>query len=143
MDYDAALAELRRVMKPGGVFLHMFPPRTTPIEPHVFVPLATVVRSKAWLYMWALLGIRNQFQRGLSAAEVAESNRRYLLSSTNYLTRRQIVALFRRYFGQVRFAEAEYLRRSPRAAIRKIGKVPGAPAMYRWLRGYVIHGAAM
>ena len=73
MDYTSSLKELRRVLRPGGAFLHMFPSRSTPIEPHVFVPGATVLRSRLWLLLWAALGVRNSFQRGLSAARPVRS----------------------------------------------------------------------
>lgn len=86
MDYDSTLREIHRVLKPGGISLHVFPSRYTPIEPHVFVPLATLVRNKAWLFLWALLGVRNPFQKGKGAREVALRNYRYLKAHTNYLT---------------------------------------------------------
>src|SRR5262245_9929173 len=44
-DLAASAAEIFRVLKPGGVSLHFFPPKATPIEPHVFVPFATVIKG--------------------------------------------------------------------------------------------------
>ena len=38
IDYPGTFAEILRILKPGGVSLHVFPPRHVPIEPHVFVP---------------------------------------------------------------------------------------------------------
>ena len=67
MDYDSALAEIRRVLKPGGTSVHVFPSRWKPIETHAYVPFASRIQSYWWLYLWALLGIRNEFQRGESA----------------------------------------------------------------------------
>lgn len=91
VDYESTFREIRRVMKPEGVSLHVFPGRYMPIEPHVFVPLATILRSKAWLYLWAILGIRNQFQIGKSAKEVAALNYKYLNAHTNYPTNEAII----------------------------------------------------
>ena len=44
-DYPEAIYELNRVMKPGAVSLHLFPARWMPIEPHVHVPFASVIRA--------------------------------------------------------------------------------------------------
>lgn len=75
--YSAALAEIRRVLRPGAVGLHIFSPRYEPIEPHTFVPLANIVQTKWWLRLWAALGVRNRFQRGMISSEVAELNYRF------------------------------------------------------------------
>jgi SAM-dependent methyltransferase len=37
-DFRSALSEIHRVLKPGGISLHVFPPKFRPIEAHVFVP---------------------------------------------------------------------------------------------------------
>jgi SAM-dependent methyltransferase len=140
MDYDSSLAELARVLKPGGAFLHMFPSRWIPIEPHVFVPFATVIRNRAWLALWALLGVRNQFQRRMPALERARTNHAYLLNHTNYLTRRSIEHYFSRHFGDVKFVERSFLRHSPRA--RAFASVPFADAIYSTFRGRVLFGLA-
>ena len=60
MDYDSAISEIRRVLKPDGVTIHGFPSCYRIFEPHVFVPAATLVRWKAWLAFWAYAGIRNR-----------------------------------------------------------------------------------
>lgn len=138
MDYDGSLAELRRVLKPGGAFLHMFPSRWIPIEPHVYVPGATIVRNRPWLLLWALLGVRNEFQREMSAWERARVNHAYLRAHTNYLTRGRILSHFRRHFREVRFVEDAFLRRSARG--RKFASVPLLPRLYSALRGRVVFG---
>lgn len=51
LDYPSTVAEMRRVLKPGGCCLHIIPSRHVPIEPHVFVPLATILRSEFWLQL--------------------------------------------------------------------------------------------
>lgn len=91
MDYAATFWEMRRVLKPGGIGLHTFPSRHVPIEPHVFVPLASVIRNRPWLRLWALLGIRNAHQAGKPALDVAELNYSYLRNHTHYLPAREIL----------------------------------------------------
>jgi SAM-dependent methyltransferase len=96
-----AFAEITRVLRPGGLSLHMFPGRWRIREGHTFVPLASVFRSRWWLWLWAALGVRNEFQRGLTASKVADLNREFLTTKTCYLTRRQL----RRSAPGVIFAE--------------------------------------
>jgi SAM-dependent methyltransferase len=138
-NYPETVAELRRVMKPGSVFLHCFPSRYIPIEPHVFVPGATVIRAHWWLMLWALLGIRNEFQHGLGAAEVAARNARYLNTGTNYLRPSDIKRHFRAQFSDVTFVEGYFLRHSRRARFLHafgVGPIYGL-FRYRFIYGRV------
>lgn len=91
MDYPAAFNEIRRVLKPGGTSLHVFPSRLVLIEPHIFVPLASVIQNRPWLHLWAWLGVRNGYQAGRAAREVARINYEYLHAHTSYLTRAEIL----------------------------------------------------
>jgi SAM-dependent methyltransferase len=128
MDYDTALAEIRRVLKPGGVTVHVFPSRWKLIETHVYVPLASAIQSRWWLYLWALAGIRNEFQQDLSAEETADVNRRFLEQETNYLTRRQIRAQVLRHFRECVFAEEAAFRPERYEFFRRY---PGLLSTYR------------
>ena len=138
MDYDRSLAELRRVLKPGGAFLHMFPARMIPIEPHVFVPGATVIRGRAWLMLWALLGVRNRFQRDLSPLARMRANHAYLRAHTNYLRRSDIVRYFARYFAEVHFVEDVCLRHHRPA----LARIPFAALAYNAFKARVVFGRA-
>jgi SAM-dependent methyltransferase len=142
MDYPGTLAELQRVMKPGGVFIHMFPSRYRVIEPHVFVPFGTIIRAPSWLRLWASLGIRNSFQKGQPAAEVARFNRNYLTTRTHYLSRRDLRRQFERYFTDVRFVEKTYLKYAGRARpLYTLSSVVWfLPALYSALHGRVVFG---
>lgn len=139
-DYDSTLAEHRRVLKRGGVGLHSIPSRYSPIEGHVYVPLATVIQSRWWLRLWAQLGIRTPTQRGLAAAHVARRNHEYLRNSTNYLTKGQLRAAFGRHFPDVRFVEHLFLKRSRRARVLYdlTTVLPFIPATYSALRARVV-----
>jgi len=64
MNYEDFIAENRRVQSKGGLSMHIFPGPYMPVELHVMVPLACMHRSYPWLLLWAMLGVRNHFQKG-------------------------------------------------------------------------------
>ncbi len=111
---EAACAEIARVLRPGGLSIHVFPSKWRLIEPHVYVPLASSFRPRWWLAVWAKLGVRNEFQKDLSAAEVCEKNVAFLRDKTNYLSRSAIHAAFQTSFAETRFIEAGLMRSSRR-----------------------------
>ena len=113
MDYEAAFREISRVLRPGGSSLNVFPARWRPIEPHMFVPFAGRVQYRPWFLLWAKMGIRNQFQQGKSAEDVANLNFEYSRNGINYPTKREIVAVASPLFRSVEFVEASYIRHAP------------------------------
>lgn len=139
MDYTATFREIHRVLKPGGIGLHVFPSRLVLIEPHVFVPLASIIRNRAWLRLWALLGIRNAYQAGKSLREVAAINHAYLHAHTNYLTKAQIAG-HAKIFSEAAFREdvlflpgAEERRR--RSLKKRLFVLLGGDRLRTWLYG--------
>lgn len=133
-NYTQTLAEIKRITKPGGCNLHWFPSRSVPIEPHIFVPLASVIRTRSWLRLWALLGIRNSFQKGMQWREVADANFRYLRSSTTYHSKEKIKGLIAAQFGNISFVESVAIRQFPRVRRSKLlfaaSKLPLIPFLY-------------
>lgn len=112
-DHARTLAEIRRVLRPGGESLHYFPSKYRPIESHTSVPLGTVVQFQAYLYLCALIGFKNADDKGLPAHQVARNNYRFLKDHTNYLTRRQILRLVETYFTNVEFVEEHACKYNP------------------------------
>jgi SAM-dependent methyltransferase len=98
LDHAAVFKETARVLKPNGIALHAYPDRRSPIEPHMYVPLATRIQSWWWFYVWALLGIRNEFQGTLSATQTADMNTKYSRVGISYPPYNQIFATCRKYF---------------------------------------------
>jgi len=138
LNYPQAIEELRRVMRVGGVFLHAFPSRYRVIEGHIYVPMSSIFRPRWWLWLWALLGVRNEFQHGLSAKEVVEKNVQFLKHGTNYPPTREVKSEFQRCFSQVEFVERVFLPYSNRP--RALAKVPLGPALYGLLASRFLYG---
>jgi ubiquinone/menaquinone biosynthesis C-methylase UbiE len=134
-DYPTTLSEMRRVLKPGGSCLHLFPSRGMPIEPHVFVPLATFIKSRPWLSLWARLGVRKANQKGMSWRDVVDQNLAYLSTSTNFLPSNEIERHFRSHFDAFSYREKEFLQNSPHARGRilyRVGRI--FPPIFRAYR---------
>lgn len=100
MNYDKPISEIARVLKPGAWTLHIFPARWRPVEPHIFTPFGGRFQHPALISLWARLGIRNSFQRRLSAAETAARNVEYSRCGINYPTKREISQAFGRHFRE-------------------------------------------
>lgn len=128
-NHEEAFREIRRVLKPKGISIHIFPSRHTPVEPHVFVPLATMIRSMSWLRLWAYLGVRNEYQKNLSAETVAGLNREYLRAHTNYLTKGDLMQQASKSFSTMLFVEKEYLAAGERYGPR-IAQLPFVPLLF-------------
>lgn len=126
-DYSTVLAELARVTKKSGVGYHEFPSRYRLIEGHIYVPLASIIRYPLWLRFWAQLGIRNEYQQGLTAKETAKLNREYLTTRTNYLSKSAISRHAGAWFGECAYVEPVYVRHT--RVGRKIASVPFAPLL--------------
>lgn len=139
-NFPETLSEHRRILKPGGVGLHLFPSRYRPIEPHVQVPGATIAQSYWWLWLWAHLGVRPGCQRGLSAVERARRNRQYLSNHTNYLTKAELRKQFESCFRGVAFREDLFLKYSRRARfLHDLSRyLPFLPSVYSTLLSRVV-----
>jgi ubiquinone/menaquinone biosynthesis C-methylase UbiE len=133
-NYPEALAEIKRVLKPGGCGLHVIPSRYRFIEGHVFIPLATVIRSYPYLAFWAFLGVRNEYQQGLGWREVAKLNYDYLRNCTTYYKKPKIRRLILNEFGNVAFVESLFLKHNVgriNQYLYPLSKVvPGIPALF-------------
>jgi ubiquinone/menaquinone biosynthesis C-methylase UbiE len=113
-DYDETLAEIHRVLKCRGIGLNFFPSRYTPLEPHVHIPLGTIIQKRWWLAIWAALGIRTRSQRRMAVREVVDANHEYLTVHTNYLSEPAIKKFVSEYFEEYSFCEGSFLKVSNR-----------------------------
>jgi SAM-dependent methyltransferase len=111
-DHSSVLAEICRILKSGGFSLHIFPSKYKPIEPHVFVPFGGIFQAYTWLLLWALVGVKNSFQKSLGFREVTDSNHKYLKNQTCYLSKRRIRSLVLTHFRNITFAERYLIKHS-------------------------------
>ncbi len=106
--------ELKRVLRKGGVGLHLFPSKYyLPVEPHLNVPLASWFWPNVpmyWWSFWALLGVRNRFQSGQSWRDVSQRNSEYSRRGLNYLSMAAYREIVTDIFGNFENLEDFYLR---------------------------------
>ena len=127
-DQVRVFQELHRITKPGGHGLHVIPARYMPIEGHIKVPFGGVIQHRWWYKLWASLGIRNEFQAGLSADETADHNAYFITDATRYVTTSCYRVMWKAIGFEYRFAEQEFFDTHPRQSMRMIGRL-GWPAM--------------
>lgn len=144
IDQPTAIAEIARVLKPGGATLHVFPSRWRPVEPHIFVPFGGAIQTRRWFSFWARAGVRNGFQRNMSVEEIVERNLIYSERGLCYPDRDTIEGYWRNDFGSVAFAEPSFLEWTrryssvSRLAFPLVEAVPGFLQLYRFFHTRVV-----
>lgn len=80
--------EIKRVLKPNGISMHLYPGKWYLLsEPHIYVPFVNFFWPKQprwWLALWALLGVRNEYQKGMDWRSVVRQNERYCATGLCY-----------------------------------------------------------
>jgi len=108
INLDLVMKEIARVLKPTGISFHLYPKKSVFIEPHIYVPLGSRFQSWWYLYVWALLGVRNEFQETLSAKDTADINFRYTRTGLRYYSKQELVDIVGTYFSIVRFVGKQF-----------------------------------
>lgn len=120
--------EIARVLKPNGLGLHILPSKWyLPVEPHIFVPFVSWLWPNVprwFLSSWALLGIRNKYQRGMGWRQVAEVNFDFCRDGIHYWSHRQFRELFTEIFGDFRLFNEARLRLGQGRAAKILKRMP-------------------
>lgn len=138
---EESLKEIYRVLKPNGVTMHSLPSRYRLREPHMFIPLGGVIQADLWVKLWAFLGVRNEFQKGLSWKEVYKRNIGYYKDALNYYKYKDLKAIVISVFGNVKACKKEYIKYMPGGAA-KLGrklKIPGYGNLIFFFREWEIY----
>ena len=138
---ELAYGEVHRVLKPGGLFLNMFPSKWRPLEAHINVPFGGVVKWRPYLELCARLGIRGVGQEQFAADALVERNLTFLRHGTNYLSGKEIAALLSRIFGKFEYVEDAFIRLGPgrsRHLAIPLKFVPGLRQLFRFAHTRVI-----
>jgi SAM-dependent methyltransferase len=135
-DLDAVLREIRRVLKPGGTLLSIFPSRDVFREGHIGIPFSHWFPkgSRArLLYTWALrsAGLGTWKEQAATRRQWAVDKLRWIDTYTHYRSRDEIFRAFQRYFSS-ELREPDYIRYRLRdsrglAPLARLLEIPGVP----------------
>lgn len=113
---EELFTEIYRILKVGGYSMHIFPGKWyLPVEPHIHVPLVNFFWPHCprwWFGLWALLGVRNEFQDGKPLKEIIEDNSHYCKHGLSYWTNRRYKKLSLKIFGNYSAPMDFYIRNS-------------------------------
>ncbi|MEM7278061.1 MAG: methyltransferase domain-containing protein [Pseudomonadota bacterium] len=137
---DETMAETHRVLAKGGVAIHIFPSRYTPLEPHIGVPLATMIRNPVWLSFWNKLGLGRKAGKDDGSRSMTEQQLQYLNNNTHYRSHSEFDRIARRTFAEVGNLESNFLsyRFSASSAASAVLSSPPIAFAYRTLRDRII-----
>jgi SAM-dependent methyltransferase len=138
-----ALEQIARVLRPDGISIHVFPSRWRPIEPHILVPLGGRFQSFMLMRLWARLGLRNNWQHGRPATEVALENVQFCKTGLSYPTATEWRMRAERLFASVDWAERDFIAASTgvsrvSAALAPVAAVPAVEHLYRGMHTRVL-----
>lgn len=135
------LSEIARVLRPGAASIHIAPAKLRPIEGHVKVPLASIVRSRAWMAFWLAIGVGSKPPK-TNAWQVASKHIEYLNGSTNYLMPGRLREAFLEHFSSADFVEEMNFTHSPSPRLRSLAPLlvctPLSGLAYRYFHTYVL-----
>jgi SAM-dependent methyltransferase len=125
---DELFREIHRVLKPGGVAIHLYPSKWyLPTEPHIYVPLVNMFWPncpKWWLSFWAWAGIRNEFQQQMPWREVSAINANYCRDGLSYWTHEAYRKLSLAVFGHYSDETAFFVQRGYGGAAKGLRSLP-------------------
>jgi SAM-dependent methyltransferase len=127
------MKELHRIMRPGGHALHIFPARYCIIEPHIYVPFGGVIGHRWWYKFWALLGIRNEYQKELTADETADRNAFYFIDGLNYAPNSCYQVIWKQLGYEYKWIDQETFDTHEHTVVRMIGKLNLALPLIGWI----------
>lgn len=113
-DLAGALEEMRRVLKPGGAMLSIFPSRDVWREGHIGIPFSHWFAKGSRLrfyYTWALraAGLGYWKEQAPTSRQWASEKLEWIDRYTHYRSRREIFAAYDRLFAN-ELREADYIR---------------------------------
>lgn len=125
---EEVFREIHRILKPGGYSMHLFPSKWyLPLEPHIYVPLINYFWPscpKWWLGLWALFGIRNEFQHNKSWKEVTLENYQYCMNGLSYWPNRKYRRLSVEVFGNYSEPMTFYINNAHGGFAKTFRKMP-------------------
>jgi SAM-dependent methyltransferase len=132
-------AEIYRVLRKGGLMLHHLPGKWyLPREPHILVPFVSWMSPHVprwWLSLWAIFGIRNQYQKGFSWRQVVDVNTTYVKTGIDYWSHKKLHECVIAVFGNCQFPNHYFIKHADGGFARVARRLP-VPGFFAWATGY-------
>jgi SAM-dependent methyltransferase len=114
---EECFKEIYRILKPSGYAMHMFPGKWyLPTEPHIYVPFINWLWPycpKLWLMLWAIVGRRNNFQKGKPWKQVYSENIKFCKQNLSYKSTKYYQTLSMSIFGNCFWPMIFYINNAP------------------------------
>ncbi|WP_238274148.1 MULTISPECIES: class I SAM-dependent methyltransferase [Methylobacterium] len=140
-DHGRFFAETARVLRPGGVSVHLFPLGHVAVEPHLHVPFAhwfggsdAIADAIRWSNRLGIGRFRAAAETDLD--RYARAHADFLVRFTNYRTMATLIAEAKRAKLHATF------RYTPHYYTAKLRAMAGKPARYRYAVPGALHGLA-
>lgn len=137
-DLDGFFCEAARVLKPDGIMANIYPSRSCWIEAHTMIPFYPWLPMDLIVRLAAKLGIRNEFQKGLTTQQVVTINQNYLRDGVFMYSQRQVNRTGLKYFASIQDMAQAYYADRPRGVFLLWAYIKAALAD----KDYPLRGAA-
>jgi SAM-dependent methyltransferase len=138
LNKEECFQEIYRVLRNNGCSMHLYPAKWyLPYEPHVFVPFLNMLWPhcpKWWLTIWAVLGVRNKFQKDKHWREVVRLNANSCDTSLSYWSNAQYRKLSIDIFSNFESPMTFYIDNADGGTAKLFRKLPGKK-FWGWLIG--------
>jgi SAM-dependent methyltransferase len=120
--YEPALKEMRRVLRPDGICIHIFPAKWRLLEAHFRIPFGGALKASAYFSFWTHLGCKAaDAPPGFSAREHARRYWEESRTNLNYLSHRELKFFARMFFANAEFMEREFVEAT--AGISRVSRL--------------------
>lgn len=127
-DIDAVLAEISRVLKPGGAVLSLFPDKGVWREGHCGIPFLHWFPKRTQPRVYFAAALRSlglgYYKEGKTRLQWSRDFCEWLDNWTHYRTRREINLAYATYFSGLEHIESRWLRAKLGSRARLVGWLP-------------------
>ncbi len=101
LNTEETISEMRRVLRPGGATIHIFPARLRLFEAHYFTPFGGVFNARWWCAFWRRVGLVKDGRKHMSVEDYAAEASHEIRHNMNYVPDAELLAIFSASFDNL------------------------------------------